>query len=36
MDRVEHSRSRASHTATEMNFGLQEKYAEMYFGISQF
>jgi len=36
MDRVEHSRSRAPHAATEMNFGLREKYAEMYFGTSQF
>jgi hypothetical protein len=34
MDGVEHSRSRAPHAATEMNFGLREKYAEIYFGIS--
>jgi hypothetical protein len=34
MDGVEHSRSRAPHAATEMNFGLREKYAEIYFGRS--
>ena len=36
MDEVEHSRSHAHHAATEMNFGLREKYAEMYFGTLQF
>ena len=36
MDEVEHSRSHAHHAATEIHFGLREKYAEMYFGTLQF
>ncbi len=36
MDEVEHSQNSASHAATEMNVGLREKYAEMYFGIASF
>jgi hypothetical protein len=36
MDEIEHSQNRAPDTVTEMNFGLREKYAEIYFGIWQF